>query len=163
VRVERISFETESFGDLVLLRTETASTAVRGADENADIVVAVGSGVGSRSRLDSYVRPFIQALEDRLGTSVTLACSRAAVEGDILPYPYQVGQTGKTVRPKLYVALGISGAIQHRLGMENSVLVVSVNPDPEAPIHDVSGFSIIGTIEETVPTMTRALRSSFAT
>jgi electron transfer flavoprotein alpha subunit len=163
VRVERISFETESFGDLVLLRTETASTAVKGADENADIVVAVGSGVGSRSRLDSYVRPFIQALEDRLGTSVTLACSRAAVEGDILPYPYQVGQTGKTVRPKLYVALGISGAIQHRLGMENSVLVVSVNPDPEAPIHDVSGFSIIGTIEETVPTMTRALRSSFAT
>ena len=143
----------------VLLLRRTASPASdAGADTAAEVVVAVGSGIGSRERLERFVRPFVDVLKERLGPDrVTLACSRAAVEADILPYPYQIGQTGKTVRPALNFALGISGAIQHRLGMEHSVTVCSVNPDPGAPIHDISHFSIIATIEEAIPLLTKRL------
>lgn len=148
-----------------LIETRPISTervAEAGADAAADIVVAVGVGIGTREKLEQFVRPLVDALRRRFPVNVTLACSRAAVEADILPYPYQIGQTGKTVRPALYLALGISGAIQHRLGMENSVRILSVNPDADAPIHDVSTVSLVATIEQAVPLLTKAIDLSTA-
>ncbi|HKJ85431.1 MAG TPA: electron transfer flavoprotein subunit alpha/FixB family protein, partial [Spirochaetia bacterium] len=128
-----------------------------GADPDARVIVAVGAGIGSQDRLDMYITPLVGAIARAWRITTSLACSRAVVDAGILPYEYQIGQTGKSVRPALYVALGISGAIQHRLGMEHSARVLSVNPDPEAPIHAVSDYSIVGTIEEAVPLLLQAL------
>jgi electron transfer flavoprotein alpha subunit len=138
----------------------TNAADVPGVQTDADIVVAVGAGAGSRANVERYVNPLVAALAERLGLTVSLACSRAAVDAGILPYPYQVGQTGKTVRPELYVALGISGAIQHRLGMERSARILAVNPDDEAPIHRVSDYSIVGSLEAIVPLLVDALARS---
>lgn len=160
VPVEQIIVKAVPPAALKTERISTERVEEAGADAGADIVVAVGVGIGTREKLEQFVRPLVEALRRRFPVNVTLACSRAAVEADILPYPYQIGQTGKTVRPSLYLALGISGAIQHRLGMENSVRILSVNPDPDAPIHDVSSVSLIATIEQAVPLLTAALNSS---
>ncbi len=129
----------------------------RGVDTNADVIVAVGLGIGSPERLDQYVVPLIERLRQALGVRVSLACSRAAVDAGILPYEYQIGQTGKSVRPALYIAVGISGAIQHRLGMEGAATIVSINPDPDAPIHRVSDFAVVAGVEESLPALTDAL------
>lgn len=121
------------------------------------VVVSVGVGIGSRERLEELVRPLISAMEQRWQVSVGLACSRAAVEARILPYSYQIGQTGRTVRPELYVALGISGAIQHRLGMQGSGAILAVNPDPDAEIMAISDFAVVARLEEALPLLTQAL------
>lgn len=128
-----------------------------GVDVDADVIVAVGAGIGEAEAVDRLVEPLRAALAERFGVTASLACSRAAVEAGILPYEYQIGQTGKSVRPRLYIALGVSGAIQHRLGMEHSARILSVNPDPDAPIHAVSDHAIVATAENALPLLLRSL------
>ncbi len=98
----------------------------------------------------------LQELADLVGGVV--ACSRPVVEAGFLPYERQVGQTGKTVAPKLYLAVGVSGAVQHVVGMQGSQKIVAINADPQAPIFTVADVGIIGDYKRVVPALIRDLR-----
>jgi len=114
----------------------------------APIVVAGGYGVGSKENFD-----LLFELANLLGGEV--GASRAAVDAGFVDHERQVGQTGITVRPKLYIACGISGQIQHRAGMEESSMIISINSDPNAPIHHIADYAIVGDVSDVIPKMIR--------
>jgi electron transfer flavoprotein alpha subunit len=120
--------------------------------EDADVIVAGGRGLGEPEKF-----ALAEELAKALGGAV--AATRAVVDAGWYPYSAQVGQTGKTVSPKLYVALGISGAIQHKVGMQGSNVIVAINKDPNAPIFEFSDLGVVGDLHDIVPKLSELVRA----
>jgi electron transfer flavoprotein alpha subunit len=130
----------------------TAERSSRVGLAEAEIVVSGGRGVGSAEGFTQYV----EALADKLGAAV--GATRAIVDAGWRPYSEQVGQTGKTVQPKLYIAIGISGAVQHLSGMNKSKIIVAINRDAEAPIFKIADYGIVGDVPQLLPAILAELK-----
>ena len=145
------TFDMEKIGRVKILKTVKEEKTVADISE-ARILVSGGRGVGSKDGFDK-----LQALADVIGGEVS--SSRAMVDAGIMEQSRQVGQTGKTVRPALYMACGISGAIQHLAGMEDSEFIIAINKDKYAPIFSVADLGIVGDLHKIVPLLTERLKA----
>jgi len=139
---------------LDIIKTEMSSGEV---NFGADVIVSGGKGMQSRDNYESLVGSLCQALEKKLEMKIERGASRAAVEQGFIERVHQVGQTGTSIGPKLYVALGISGAIQHMIGVANTETILAINSDPNAPIFKQCDYYIVGTVEDIVPGLAEAL------
>ena len=149
--VESFDVEPSDFSTLAELVEQTQEESSGPSIEEADVIVAGGRGLGSPEAF-----ALCEQLASALGGAV--GATRAVVDAGWYPYSTQVGQTGKTVSPKLYVACGISGAIQHKVGMQGSGTIVAINRDPNAPIFDFADLAVVGDLHRIVPRLTELVR-----
>jgi electron transfer flavoprotein alpha subunit len=144
--------------DLSGLRAKFVETKVAeatGVDlTKADVVVSGGRGVGDPDKFPEVIQPLADALGGAMGAS------RPVVDAGWLPHAHQVGSSGQVVTPKLYIAAGISGAIQHLVGMKNSNFIIAINKDADAPIFEVASLGVVGDLFEVVPALTDALKAA---
>jgi electron transfer flavoprotein alpha subunit len=142
--------------DVSMIRTESEEPfqeEAGGIDlTSADIIVSIGRGIGKEENI-----PLAVELSKALGGE--LAASRPVVDSGWLPSAHQIGSSGQSVSPKLYLALGISGAIQHVVGMKGSKNIVTINKDPDAPIFEISDYGVVGDILEIIPKLTEAIQA----
>ncbi len=150
--VEAVQVTPQEFSTAARLVERAQEQASGPSIEDAEIIVAGGRGLGSA---DGF--RLAEELADALGGAV--AATRAVVDAGWYPYATQVGQTGKSVSPKLYIALGISGAIQHKVGMQNSGTIVAVNKDTNAPIFDFADYGIVGDLNQIAPKLAELVRA----
>ena len=144
-----ITFERTKIIDIIKHVESTVNIS------EADIIVAGGRGMGNAEKFD-----MLRELAEVLGGAV--GASRASVDNGWIPYSHQVGQTGKTVCPKLYIACGISGSVQHMAGMQSSDYIIAINKDPNADIFQIANLGIVGDLNEIVPSLTRAFKEKRA-
>ncbi len=150
-QVEEVPVELEEFSTAATMVDQAHEESEGPSIEDADVVVAGGRGLGGPENF-ALVEELAQALGGAVGAT------RAVVDAGWYPFSTQVGQTGKTVSPKLYIACGISGAIQHKVGMQSSGVIVAINKDPNAPIFEYCDLGVVGDVHEVVPKLTELVR-----
>ena len=151
--VEGFEATISDFSALAALIGQTVEASSGPSIEEAEIIVAGGRGLGSPEAFS-----LLEELAAALGGAV--AATRAVVDAGWYPYSTQVGQTGKTVSPKLYIACGISGAIQHKVGMQGAGTIIAINKDPNAPIFDFCDVGVVGDLHQIVPKLTELVRAA---
>jgi electron transfer flavoprotein alpha subunit len=150
--VTKIPVEIEDWSRQAVMIEQAHEESEGPSIEDADVIVAGGRGLGKPENFS-----LVEDLAKALGGAV--AATRAVVDAGWYPYASQVGQTGRTVAPKLYIACGISGAIQHKVGMQSSGTIVAINKDPNAPIFEYSDLGVVGDLHEIVPKLTELVRA----
>jgi electron transfer flavoprotein alpha subunit len=150
-QIEKLDVQLEDFSTQARMIEQAHEESEGPSIEDADVIVAGGRGLGGPENF-----ALVEELARALGGAV--AATRAVVDAGWYPYATQVGQTGKTIAPRLYIGVGISGAIQHKVGMQGSNVVVAINKDPNAPIFEYADLGVVGDLHEIVPKLTELVR-----